>query len=637
MPGAVADLMLAQATPDEPGGRAGRARRRRSALRFLGGCMVALGVAIGLVFPAFMQAMGIATPEQAWSVRSRVACLTAGILVGGINYVFVRLVVSGRLRRLTRQMRRVDEVVRTATATGDWSALDVAACQLPVDSDDELGETALAFNALVSALNHNVVERRELESTLHHRAAHDALTGLPNRTLFVDLCDQALSADARTGTSTGLLVIDLDRFKEVNDTFGHEYGDELLTQVGLRLTGALRDVDTVARLGGDEFAVLLPGVAGVDGARGVAITLQAALETPFRVEGIELDVEASVGFAVSGEHGQDATTLLRHADFAMYVAKGNTLGVAAYDPTVDGHAPARLTLLGDLRRALDRDELVLHYQPKLSIRTGDVVGAEALVRWQHPERGLVFPDDFIPLAEHTGLIAPLTRHVLDTALAQARSWSDAGRPLTISVNLSVRNLLDESLPGQVAELLAAHGVAPEMLALEVTETAIMTEPARAQRVLEQLTALGVTISIDDFGVGYTSLGQLKNLPVSELKIDRSFVMAMSEDPSNALIVHSVVGLGHNLGLTLVAEGVETEEALTALAALGCDVAQGYLLSRPVTAAAFDLWCTGRRIAPARRASGVARLPGLPHPGLPRRRAVAVTAVAATDGGAAATT
>jgi EAL domain-containing protein (putative c-di-GMP-specific phosphodiesterase class I) len=239
----------------------------------------------------------------------------------------------------------------------------------------------------------------------------------------------------------------------------------------------------------------------------------------------------------------------------------------------------------------------MHYQPQVSLSTGDVVGAEALVRWQHPDHGLVLPDEFIPFAEHTGMIGPLTRHVLDTALAQARIWSDAGHPLPISVNLSARNLLDVDLPGQVEELLAAHGVAPGLLNLEVTESAIMTEPARAQQVLEQLATLGIRISIDDFGAGYTSLGQLKHLPISELKIDRCFVMTMTEDPSNALIVHSVVDLGHNLGLTIVAEGVETEQILTALVGLGCDVAQGYHLSRPITATAFDTWCAGRRITP----------------------------------------
>src|SRR5450756_2308688 len=426
-----------------------------------------------------------------------------------------------------------------------------------------------------------------------HDSMHDALTGLPNRTLLADRLSQALRAARRDGTTTALLLIDLDRFKEINDTFGHHCGDLLLTQVGPRLTAALREVDAVARLGGDEFAVLLPDITDVSAAIGVADKLRAALESPFHIEGLDLDVEASVGVVLSGEHGADATTLQQRADIAMYVAKSQNLGVFAYDPAVDGHSPAKLALLGDLRRALDRDELVLHYQPKVSISTGDVIGAEALVRWQHPDRGLVPPDDFIPLAEHTGLIGPLTRHVLDSALGQIRAWADVGRPLQVAVNLSARNLLDERLPAMVAELLTVHGVPAALLELEVTEPGLMTEPGRAQRLLEQLARLGVAISVDDFGAGYTSLGQLKDLPVSELKVDRSFVTTMTEDRSNALIVHSVVDLGHNLGLTIVAEGVETAEALTALAGVGCDVAQGYHLARPMPVDAFDTWAAGR--------------------------------------------
>jgi diguanylate cyclase (GGDEF)-like protein len=442
--------------------------------------------------------------------------------------------------------------------------------------------------------------RREIAAQAadnRHQALHDALTGLPNRTLLGDRFAQALRADVRSATVSGLLLIDLDRFKEVNDTFGHHYGDELLNQVGPRLRTALREADTVARLGGDEFAVLLPDVGSLDEAVAVAGRLRAVLEAPFRVEGVDLDVEASVGVVVSGQHGTDGTTLLQRADIAMYVAKSQSLGVVAYNPDDDGHSPARLALLGDLRRGLERGELVLHYQPKISVSTGDVVGAEALVRWQHPERGLVCPDDFIPMAERTGLIGPLTRRVLDLALGQARTWVDAGRPLTVSVNLSARNLLDEALPDMVAELLAAHRIPAALLELEVTESALMIEPARAQRLLEQLSAMGVRISLDDFGAGYTSLGQLKTLPISELKIDRSFVLAMTDDTSDALIVRSVIDLGHNLGLTIVAEGVETQQALAALTGFGCDVAQGYHLSRPTSVEVFDAWCANRRITP----------------------------------------
>ncbi len=449
---------------------------------------------------------------------------------------------------------------------------------------------------LVALLSLTVRGHRRLLVTERARAVHDslhdALTGLPNRTLLADRFDQALAIAKRTNSTAALLLIDLDRFKEVNDTFGHHYGDELLTQVGPRLRAALRDSDTVARLGGDEFAVLLPDIAGTDAAIAVAEKLRQTLDAPFPVEGIDLDLEASIGVVLSGHHGEDATTLLQRADIAMYVAKTKNLGVFAYDPELDRHSPARLALLGDLRRALERDELVLHYQPKVSVSSGEVVGAEALVRWQHPTRGLVFPDDFIPVAEHTGLIGTLTHYVLDTAVAQARTWADTGRPLAVSVNLSARNLLDDGLADQVAAILAAHEVPAALLELEVTETAIMTEPVRARRVLGRLASLGVRISIDDFGAGYTSLGQLKTLPINELKIDRSFVMTMMDIPSDALIVHSVIDLGHNLGLTIVAEGVETEDALTTLAGFGCDIAQGYQICRPAAIDAFDTWRDG---------------------------------------------
>jgi len=393
----------------------------------------------------------------------------------------------------------------------------------------------------------------------------------------------------------GLLLIDLDRFKEINDTFGHHYGDLLLAQVGPRLASVLREVDTVSRLGGDEFAILLPSVSSRAAASLVADKLSACLSSPFRVQSVDFDVEASMGIVVSGEHGQNAELLLQRADIAMYVAKSQNLGVFTYDPAYDVHSPAKLALLGDLRRAIERRELVLYYQPKISISTGDVVGAEALVRWNHPTRGLVAPDEFIPLAEHTGLIGPLMRYVLDEALLQARAWADAEQPLQVAVNLSARNLLDDYLPVMVGGLLDTHGVPPHLLELEVTESALMTEPGRARVLLEHLAAVGVRISIDDFGAGYTSLSQLKDLPIRELKIDRSFVTTMTADRGCALIVQSVIELGHNLGLTIVAEGVEKIDALEALAGFGCDVAQGYHLARPMPVADFNEWFGARPV------------------------------------------
>jgi diguanylate cyclase (GGDEF)-like protein len=448
----------------------------------------------------------------------------------------------------------------------------------------------LEANASVGGLvltARDVTDKLLMLGELEQRALHDPLTGLPNRTLLTDRMEQALIADH--GVGTALVLLDLDRFREINDTFGHHHGDEVLRQVGPRLAQVVGPDATVARITGDEFAVLLPRTPDLTAAISAAAALRATLEIPFLVDGAVLDLEASAGVVLSGLHGSDPSTLLQRADIAMYVAKTDARGVFVYDPELDARIPSKVSLLGDLRRALEHDELVLHYQPKVSVRTGGVVGVEALVRWEHPTRGMVAPDDFIPLAEHTGLIGPLTRRVLDLALAQARIWSDAGRPLVVSVNLSARNLVDDVLLGQVVGLLAEHGVRPELLELEVTETAIMTEPATARQLLEALSRLGIRISIDDFGVGYTSIGQITSLPVDELKIDRSFVTTMDVDPDNELIVRSIVELGHNLDLTIVAEGVETEEVLTALATVGCDVAQGYRLSRPLPVGAMDAW------------------------------------------------
>jgi len=442
---------------------------------------------------------------------------------------------------------------------------------------------------------HDVTVRVAMQREMEHRALHDALTGLPNRALLHDRFEQALRVVDRSGACAGLLLLDLDRFKEVNDTFGHHYGDELLRQIGPRLTGVLRSVDTVARLGGDEFAVLLPGVRDEGAATNIANALLGALARPFHVEGIEVDVEASIGIVIAGKHGTDPITLMQRADIAMYVAKTQHLGAFVYDPDMDGNSASKLALVGDLRRALERGELILYYQPKVSVTTGDLVGAEALVRWQHPEHGLIFPDAFIPLAERTGLIGPLTNFVINAALAQARTWLDAGRPLPVAVNLSARNLHDAGLVEQVCQLLDVYGVPAYLLELEITESAIMIDPVRARQMLGQLSELGVRLSIDDFGAGYTSLSQLADMPIDEIKIDRSFVMRMADDPNSALIVSSVVELGHNLGMTLVAEGVESAADLNQLAGLGCDVAQGFHFSRAIPAAEFDLWSIGRPI------------------------------------------
>jgi diguanylate cyclase len=461
--------------------------------------------------------------------------------------------------------------------------------------------------------------RRELDQQREQAlrdSLHDPLTGLANRAMLARRFDEALQRGQSDGSRTGLLLLDLDRFKEINDTLGHHYGDELLTQVGPRLKESLRPEDTVARLGGDEFAVLLPGVDGLDTALVVAERLREALTGPFPIDGMTLDIEASIGVVVSGEHGDDASTLLQRADIAMYVAKKQSIGVFAYDPEADGNTPQKLTVLGDLRRALERHELVLHYQPKISLGTGDVCGVEALVRWQDPQLGLVPPDQFIPLAERTGLIAALTDYVVDAALAQARSWLDTGRELPIAVNLSARNLLDVRLAHKIGELLRRHGVPAALLELEVTESALMTDPLRAQQTLMQLHQLGIRIAIDDFGVGYTNLSQLRTLPVTDLKIDRSFVTTMDVDASNAHIVNSVIDLSRNLGITTIAEGVENRATLDALRLAGCDMAQGHYISRPLPADAVTSWIAAHRGGGTHGRSSAGSAHGRPTTGHP---------------------
>jgi len=422
----------------------------------------------------------------------------------------------------------------------------------------------------------------------HHQALHDPLTGLPNRELFADRVGQAIRSADRQLRPAALLLLDLDRFKDVNDTLGHHHGDRLLGEVATRLTGVLRQVDTVARLGGDEFAVLLPEVDAA-GAPAVAEKLRVALHQPLTLDGVGIDLDASIGIAVYPDHGGDAAELLQHADVAMYAAKQTHAGFVIYDASVDQHSPRRLALLGGLRRALERDELVLHYQPKADLRSGRVLGVEALVRWQHPEHGLLGPGEFIPLAERTGLIHPLTRWVLDAALRQAAEWRRAGHELSVAVNLSTRSLLDRDFPDQVADRLAAWGVPAGCLMLEVTESAVMADPALALEVLGRLHALGVGLALDDFGTGYSSMAYLKALPVDELKVDRSFVGHMASSNSDAVIVRSTIDLGHNLGLHVVAEGVETRDAWEELKALGCDTAQGYHLGRPMPAADVERW------------------------------------------------
>ena len=425
-------------------------------------------------------------------------------------------------------------------------------------------------------------------------AMSDALTGLPNRRLLSERTGTALLEQGEGRVA--LVLFDLNRFKEVNDTLGHHIGDQLLKIVADRLAGALREGDTVARLGGDEFAMLLLGIESVADAREAAQRIAAAIAEPIVLEGVLVDVGASAGVAVSPEHGTELELLLQRADVAMYLAKEAGTGVEVYDAARDHNSTSRLAMLAELRRAIAEEQLVLHFQPKASLADGSVVGVEALVRWEHPVLGLVPPDDFIPLAESSGLVRPLTTWVLDAALRQLRIWLDQGLRFGMAVNVSVRDLCGEGLAQHVAAGLVRYDIPPELLRLEVTEGSLFADPIRAVSTLRALDQLGITLSLDDFGTGYSSLGHLRQLPVHEIKIDRSFVLRMHEDPRDLAIVRSVVDLGLGLGMQVVAEGVETQRDWDVLRAMGCTTAQGWHLCRALPADALTPWLVERAVS-----------------------------------------
>jgi diguanylate cyclase (GGDEF)-like protein len=426
-----------------------------------------------------------------------------------------------------------------------------------------------------------------------YQALHDDLTGLPNRSLFYDRLDQALLEGKRKSTKVGIMLLDLDRFKEINDSLGHHIGDVLLRQIGPRVKGVLREVDTFARLGGDEFIVLLPNVGSTDYALEVAERVLTAIEIPFVLDevsdGLTIDVEASIGLALYPEHGMDVDTLLQRADVAMYLAKEAHTGREVYAEDRNRNSARRLTLLGELRRAVDREELELFFQPKVNVASGQVAGVEALLRWDHPGLGKVAPDEFIVAAEQTGLMRSLTRFSLDRALQQWQEWTAQDLKVEIAVNLSRRSLLDPNFVDDAQEILARCRVPHENLLLEITESSIMADPARAAEVCHRLNDLGIGLSLDDFGAGYSSLGYLKRLPVQEIKIDKSFILGMTDDENDEVIVRSTIDLARNLGLRVVAEGVETREAWDTLQTLGCDLAQGFYLGRPMPGGEYPAW------------------------------------------------
>jgi diguanylate cyclase (GGDEF)-like protein len=449
----------------------------------------------------------------------------------------------------------------------------------------------LLWGTLLTVVTMASQRLRRQAAEKEEQALSDGLTGLPNRTMFTGLVQSTLSGTGRRKHAGAVMLMDLDRFKDVNDTLGHHNGDLLLQRIASRLDSVLRNTATVARLGGDEFAILLTDVSDRQQVVPVVRRILKVLEEPVVVGGLALQVEASIGIALFPEHGRTVDAVMRAADVAMYVTKEQRSGYEFYDEERHEHRhdAGRLALIGELRRAMDETELVLFYQPKVALRDGKVKGVEALARWHHPERGLLSPDEFIPLAERSNLLRPMTLYLIDTALRQANAWRSKGIEISVAVNLSMQNMLDLRLPNDLARLLTSWRLPAGSLELEITESTIMADHRRATTILSRLSKMGVRLSIDDFGTGYSSLAYLQELPVDAIKIDKSFVMAMHEDAGNATIVQSTVDLGHNLGLEVVAEGVETVESYNTLAQLGCDYAQGYFLSKPLSPEKMSIW------------------------------------------------
>jgi diguanylate cyclase (GGDEF)-like protein len=511
-----------------------------------------------------------ATEQYTKLERTLVGLTIVGILVAGVAAVLTAKRIAQPLRELAGTARRLEQ--------GDYRG------QIDVRRNDEIGALAKAFDSMRDG-----IAKREQE--IRRLAYWDPLTNLPNRAQFVELLEQALGEAKKRELSVFVLMMDLDRFKHVNDVMGHNFGDDLMRRVAERLTLRVAEAYAsahLARLGSDEFAVLLPD-SSAEQAHVIGADILRALELPISMFDQTIDVGAGMGIAGFPLNGADPEELLSMAEVAMDHAKARNDGAIVYEAAMDTSSAKSLSLLTELRNAIERDQFRLHLQPKLRLDTGEVVGAEALVRWVHPERGNVFPDEFIPFAEQTGFIRILTRWVMDRSAALCRELAQQGIHLKISVNLSTRDLMDQDLPARFGEILARHQLSPASFCLEITESAIMDDPVRAEQTLERLHAMGVDLSIDDFGTGYSSLAYLKRLPVNELKIDKSFVLNMENDVGDTKIVRSTIDLGHNMGLRVVAEGIESEAVWRLLAALGCDQGQGYFMSRAIPAEQLVAW------------------------------------------------
>ena len=469
------------------------------------------------------------------------------------------------------------------------------------DSDRTVLE-ALATHMSMALRSCLLLDRLRLEvAAKDYQSLHDALTGLGNRTLFTEEVTAALD-QPRTDSVVAVMLMDLDRFKEVNDTLGHHTGDVMLQQIATQLVEAIGDHGSVARLGGDEFAFVVPAASRSE-VEAIAGEVLAGGQATVMVEGLRLEVRASLGVAIDFDRATDRSTLLRRADVAMYRAKSHGTGIEFYRPESDPHSTKRLVLGSELRLALQTSSLELHYQPKADLRSGQVTGVEALLRWTHPIYGMIPPDEFVPLAEQSGLIRPLTLWVLECGLAQLATWNREGLDLTLAVNLSARSVFDAELAEDLDRLLAANRVAPKALTLEITESSIFGDRPPGHSVIDHLAGLGVRLSIDDFGTGYSSLSRLERLPVHEVKIDKSFVTAMLDNDGSDAIVRSTIDLARNLKLAVVAEGVEDASTWDRLGELGCDTGQGYYLSRPRRANELGGWLWRRQHRAAVAAAG----------------------------------
>jgi len=511
----------------------------------------------------------VATVQQAAGQISNALWGLAGVALAFVVLVYIMIDRS--------VLRPVAGIAESLSAHGEESIAD-----LESGSSREMHQLITAFNVM-----RNQVYQRQM--ALEHQTLHDALTGLPNRVLLQDRLEQSVQIMKRNNGSMALLLLDLDRFKEINDALGHQVGDELLQQVGQRLGALLRHSDTVARLGGDEFAIVAPNTDSRQAAQ-FAEKIAQSIKDVFQVGKQNLYVGVSVGVAVYPHHGKDAGTLIRHADIAMYTAKRNNVNYSLYKMSRDVRRVDKLALVGDLHKELENAEnLQLYYQPQINLLSREVVAVEALLRWPHPQLGSISPDHIIKMAEHTGLIAPLTHWVIDTTLSETSHLRQPGKPFSMAVNLSAWNLQDPALPIAIERILEKYAVPAGELTLEITESAMMSDPVRARKILTRLSEMGINLAVDDFGTGFSSLGYLKMLPVNDLKIDRSFVINMEGDENDAIIVHSIVELAHNLGLNVIAEGVENQQTLLHLQQQKCDMAQGFHISPPLPGNAVRQW------------------------------------------------